>query len=127
MIKVTSEDKSFEFDAVFNEKSSEKEVYWGTGGDTIKTFIYKGFNGTILAYGQTGSDYEVKTKKFANHNQLLTAISTLARFFAEMNDRQSTSTNNVTMELRRQSCQDGSTMMELSMRSGMANCQPCLF
>ena len=50
-----SEDKSFEFDAVFNEESSEKEVYRGTAGDTIQTFIYKGFNGTILLYGQTGS------------------------------------------------------------------------
>ena len=55
MIKVTSEDKSFEFDARFNEESSEKEVYRGTAGDTIQTFIYKGFNGTILSYGQTGS------------------------------------------------------------------------
>ena len=55
MIKVMSEDKSFEFDAVCNEESSEKEVYRGTAGDTIQTFIYKGFNGTILAYGQTGS------------------------------------------------------------------------
>eukprot|EP00956_Cyclotella_meneghiniana_P012016 scaffold17007_cov64-Cyclotella_meneghiniana.AAC.1 len=45
-------------------------------------------------------DYEVRTKKFANHHQLLTAISSLARFFAEVNDRQSTSTNNVTNELR---------------------------
>eukprot|EP00956_Cyclotella_meneghiniana_P014323 scaffold21415_cov57-Cyclotella_meneghiniana.AAC.2 len=96
-----SEDKSFEFDAVFNEESSEKEVYRGTAGDTIQTFIYKGFNGTILAYGQTGSHYEVRTKKFANHHQLLTAISSLARFFAEVNnDRQSTSTYNVTNELR---------------------------
>ena len=55
VIKVTNEDKSFEFDAVFNEKSTQEEVYIGTAGDMIENSIYKGFNGTILAYGQTGS------------------------------------------------------------------------
>lgn len=54
-IRVTSEDKSFEFDRVFEPTATQEEVYEGTAGDMIRESIYKGFNGTILTYGQTGS------------------------------------------------------------------------
>jgi Kinesin motor domain len=46
----------FDFDAILNEYTSQEEVYIHAVGDTMTPNIYKGYNTTILAYGQTGSD-----------------------------------------------------------------------
>ena len=47
-------DKSrrFEYDAVFHPKAAQAEVYEQTAGDSIQCSLFKGFNVTILAYGQ---------------------------------------------------------------------------
>ena len=49
------EGRTFDFDAVFNEGSTQEEVYGRSCGDMVGGSIYRGFNATILAYGQTGS------------------------------------------------------------------------
>lgn len=46
----------FELDAVFNGKSTQEEVYVQSGAQhAVREDIFKGFNCTILAYGQTGA------------------------------------------------------------------------
>ena len=46
----------FELDAVFDGKSTQRDVYVKSGAQqAVKNDIFKGFNCTILAYGQTGS------------------------------------------------------------------------
>ena len=45
---------NFAFDHVFDEKSSQDEVYQVTSQKSIDFFL-KGYNATILAYGQTGT------------------------------------------------------------------------
>ena len=46
----------FELDAVFDGKSTQRDVYIKSGAQqAVKNDIFKGFNCTILAYGQTGS------------------------------------------------------------------------
>ena len=48
--------RKFELDSVFGPNLTQKEVYENTCGDMISTSIFRGFNATILAYGQTGSE-----------------------------------------------------------------------
>ena len=43
--------KSFFFDAVFNEKASQKRVYEVCGAPLVES-VLEGYNGTIFAYGQ---------------------------------------------------------------------------
>lgn len=50
--KVTERD--FEFDGVFGESSSQKEVYERVGKPVLRD-VTRGYNGCIFAYGQTGS------------------------------------------------------------------------
>eukprot|EP00934_Nitzschia_sp_Nitz4_P007192 Nitzschia sp. Nitz4//scaffold344_size17659//1756//3891//NITZ4_008808-RA/size17659-processed-gene-0.17-mRNA-1//-1//CDS//3329548603//7182//frame0 len=46
----------FELDAVFDEQSTQKDVYVRSGAQMAVTDdIFRGFNCTILAYGQTGA------------------------------------------------------------------------
>lgn len=45
--------KTFTFDAVYDEHSSQKELYDETAFPLVET-IFEGFNATIFAYGQTG-------------------------------------------------------------------------
>lgn len=45
---------SFEFKHVFNEASTQEEVYHGVAEHMIDKFL-EGYNGTIFAYGQTAS------------------------------------------------------------------------
>ena len=47
--------RRFEFDSVFGPMATQRQVYEGTAGDMIETSIYKGFNATILAYGQVST------------------------------------------------------------------------
>lgn len=56
-VKPPAADKRwFELDAVFDEKSSQRDVYIKSGAqNAVREDIFKGFNCTILAYGQTGA------------------------------------------------------------------------
>eukprot|EP00978_Attheya_sp_CCMP212_P028120 scaffold96287_cov47-Attheya_sp.AAC.1 len=47
--------KQFDYDAVFDSTTSQKEVYDRTVGDAVRRNIFRGFNTTIIAYGQSGS------------------------------------------------------------------------
>ena len=47
--------RQFDFDAVFEPNSSQEEVYKHTIGDMITKSIFRGYNATILAYGQVRS------------------------------------------------------------------------
>ncbi|KAG7371259.1 kinesin motor domain containing protein [Nitzschia inconspicua] len=52
----SSEKRWFELDAVLDGNSSQREVYYKSGAQQAVTQdIFKGFNCTILAYGQTGA------------------------------------------------------------------------
>jgi hypothetical protein len=44
--------RQFDFDAVFEPNSSQEEVYKNSCGDMITKSIFRGYNATILAYGQ---------------------------------------------------------------------------
>ena len=46
--------RNFEYDAVFGPQTTQEEVYKATAGNTVEKNIFRGFNVTILAYGQTG-------------------------------------------------------------------------
>ncbi|EFC42651.1 predicted protein [Naegleria gruberi] len=48
------EDKKFYFDDVFDENSTQQEVYSSTGQRVLDRYVL-GFNACIFAYGQTGS------------------------------------------------------------------------
>ncbi|CAL6102262.1 Kinesin-16 [Hexamita inflata] len=44
----------FTYDAVFNEETTQEEVYTKAAQQTVTNFL-EGYNGCIMAYGQTGS------------------------------------------------------------------------
>lgn len=46
--------KSFTFDSVFDERSSQREIY-DKAARPIVASAMEGYNGTIFAYGQTGT------------------------------------------------------------------------
>ena len=46
--------KTFTFDSVFDQSSSQKEIY-SKVGEPVVSSILQGYNGTIFAYGQTGT------------------------------------------------------------------------
>lgn len=46
--------KSFSFDAVFGENSTQRQVYDTCAAPVVES-VLNGFNGTIFAYGQTGT------------------------------------------------------------------------
>jgi kinesin family protein 3/17 len=46
--------KQFTFDLSYDEKSSQVEIYQNTAAEII-TNVLEGYNGTIFAYGQTGT------------------------------------------------------------------------
>lgn len=46
--------KSFTFDAVFNPKTSQRQLYDVCSAPVVEA-VLSGFNGTIFAYGQTGA------------------------------------------------------------------------
>ncbi|KAG2392692.1 hypothetical protein C9374_011417 [Naegleria lovaniensis] len=48
------DDKKFFFDDVFDDKSTQQDVFMSTGKRVLDRFVL-GFNGCIFAYGQTGS------------------------------------------------------------------------
>lgn len=48
-------DRTYSFDCVLGEKSSQEEVYKGCGIDYLVTRVLDGYHSTILVYGQTGS------------------------------------------------------------------------
>lgn len=47
--------KQFEYDCVFPADASQKAVYDLSVGDAVKRNIFRGFNTTVIAYGQTSS------------------------------------------------------------------------
>lgn len=49
---VSIDDKVFQFDRVFNEDVSQQHVYEYCAQELVND-CFKGFNGTVLAYGQT--------------------------------------------------------------------------
>ncbi|WIA12242.1 hypothetical protein OEZ85_012308 [Tetradesmus obliquus] len=50
----TDPPKSFTFDSVFDWESTQKEVYESTAAGIVNSTL-EGYNGTIFAYGQTGT------------------------------------------------------------------------
>ena len=54
MLKNKDERKTFEFDKVYPDTSSQKEVYTTTAAPIIES-VLNGYNGTIIAYGSTGT------------------------------------------------------------------------
>uniref|UniRef100_A0A3Q0KEE7 Kinesin-like protein n=1 Tax=Schistosoma mansoni TaxID=6183 RepID=A0A3Q0KEE7_SCHMA len=52
--KPNDDPKRFRFDAVYDENSKQKDLYDETFRDLINS-VLDGFNGTIFAYGQTGT------------------------------------------------------------------------
>ena len=53
-IQKDGDHKSFTFDSVFEHNSSQKAIYLKVGKPVVEG-ILDGFNGTIFAYGQTGT------------------------------------------------------------------------
>ena len=47
--------KTFTFDCVLNERSTQEDVYRGCGIDFLVKQALEGYNSTVLVYGQTGS------------------------------------------------------------------------
>ena len=47
-------EKEYTFDGVFDQESTQKEVYEDVGKPVLKD-VLQGYNGSILAYGQTGA------------------------------------------------------------------------
>jgi len=52
---LSAQQKVFDFDAVFSQDATQKEVYDRSVGDAVRRNIFRGYNTTIIAYGQTGS------------------------------------------------------------------------
>ncbi|CAH8438256.1 unnamed protein product [Schistosoma turkestanicum] len=52
--KQNDEPRRFSFDAVYDENSKQRDLYDSTFRDLINSVLH-GFNGTIFAYGQTGT------------------------------------------------------------------------
>ena len=46
--------KTFAFDAVFSEKSSQRHIYDVCAAPVVQS-VLEGYNGTVFAYGQTGA------------------------------------------------------------------------
>jgi len=51
--RLTREYKTFRYDAVFNELSSQQDVYSEAAFSVVEG-SFTGYNGTVFAYGQTG-------------------------------------------------------------------------
>jgi Kinesin motor domain len=47
--------REFVYDAVLSPEASQKEVYDRSVGDAVRRNIFRGYNTTIIAYGQSGS------------------------------------------------------------------------
>ena len=47
--------KQFDYDAVFSPATSQKDVYDLSVGDAVSRNVFRGYNTTIIAYGQTSS------------------------------------------------------------------------
>jgi hypothetical protein len=47
--------KEYVYDAVFAPEATQKEVYDRSVGDAVRRNIFRGYNTTIIAYGQSGS------------------------------------------------------------------------
>ena len=54
MLEATDPGKTFTFDAVYDWNSKQEELYDETFASLINS-VLSGFNGTIFAYGQTGT------------------------------------------------------------------------
>lgn len=50
---LSAQQKVFDFDAVFSPEATQKEVYDRSVGDAVRRNIFRGYNTTIIAYGQT--------------------------------------------------------------------------
>ena len=51
---ISADPKSFSFDAVYDEDSTQRAVYDETAYPLVES-VLAGYNGTIFAYGQSGS------------------------------------------------------------------------
>ena len=47
--------KQFDYDAVFSSSTTQRDVYDLSVGDAIRRNVFRGYNTTIIAYGQTSS------------------------------------------------------------------------
>lgn len=47
--------KQFDYDAVFSSTTTQRDVYDLSVGDAIRRNVFRGYNTTIIAYGQTSS------------------------------------------------------------------------
>lgn len=55
LVQIKNQERWFELDAVFDKASTQEDVYIRSGAkQSVVEDIFKGYNATILAYGQTG-------------------------------------------------------------------------
>jgi hypothetical protein len=52
-VTLDNEQRAFTFDGVFDEDSTQKEVYVATAAPLVES-VLEGYNATVFAYGQTG-------------------------------------------------------------------------
>eukprot|EP01084_Bolivina_argentea_P155919 271696_1 len=80
--------KSFRFDNVYGENSTQKEVYEDTAYPLVES-VLEGYNGTIFADGQTSSG-KTYTMMGSGHNDgvIHRAIKAIFKSLAKANDRQ---------------------------------------
>ena len=54
MAEASESAKTFSFDAVFSDKTSQKAIYDVCAAPVVQS-VLEGYNGTIFCYGQTGA------------------------------------------------------------------------
>jgi hypothetical protein len=77
----------FEFDAVLDESDSQKDVYLKSGAHkAVTTDIFRGFNSTIFAYGQSGSGktFTMGTTKSAGGSEIRENSGVIPRACADL-------------------------------------------
>jgi Kinesin motor domain len=67
--------REFGFDYVFGPSATQDNVFDGVAEPVLTEVLNKGYNGTIMAYGQTGSF------KFYSSSRMLSITYSMIRFF----------------------------------------------
>ena len=90
--------KTLEFDAVLDEKNTQKEVFDCCEGEKLVEKLISGYNVTIIAYGQTGSGktytmegykYDTNHKPIIHNNPELLGLipRVISRLFLSLNSK----------------------------------------
>jgi hypothetical protein len=81
-----SNQKSFTYDYIFGDSSTQLEIYSELALPLVKQFL-QGFNATILAYGQTYSGKTYTMGSSNNDNTPLEQMGIIPRVFRDIFDR----------------------------------------